>query len=103
MILGRDGSGGEEGALRSECLRAWVAVVGIAEVLGTWWKCCGGRSGRCVDRCRESLRVGCVGGAGVLRTLRRFGAFLSRWGVLFSCPKNYPVEGGRCRSMRLFL
>jgi hypothetical protein len=77
MILGRDGSGGEEGALRSECLRAWVAVVGIAEVLGTWWKCCGGRSGRCVDRCRESLRVGCVGGAGVLRTLRSFGAFLS--------------------------
>ena len=43
-----------------------VAVVGIAEVLGTWWKCCGGRSGRYVDRCRESLRVGCVGGAGVV-------------------------------------
>ena len=83
MILGRDGSGGEEGALRSECLRAWaawcwepvVAVVGIAEVLGTWWKCCGGRSDRYVDWCRESLRVGCVVLSGCLENVEEAWSF----------------------------
>lgn len=27
-------------------------VVGVAEVLGTWWRCYGGRSGRYIDWCR---------------------------------------------------